>query len=254
MTEKPKDAKTLDPDGLRPLRDKLLTVAVTGTNGKTSIATMLSAIAAAAGEVPARVTTLGMWVGTKCVTEARDLASFRRATELAVEAGARTLALETTSTSLQGGFAELWPPDVAVFSNLSRDHLDRHGSAEAYLAAKARLFLALPRGGSAVLNLCDPASALIRDILPSGVRVVGYGLQEPHPDCAGIEPVLTANELRVNRKGTRVVLDATAVGAELEVLQLRIVGRVLAFNALAAAAAASCARYAASEIRAGLKG
>src|SRR5678815_1497230 len=100
-----------------------------------------------------------------------------------------------TSKALLGGLARRWPPAVAVFTNLTRDHLDLHGTAEAYLAAKAQLFMALPAGGVAVLNGDDPSSALIAEVLRPGVAVRRYSARDPGADLA-------AAAIDVSRAGT----------------------------------------------------
>ena len=88
-----------------------------------------------------------------------------------VDEGGRFAAVELTSEALVRGFGKAWPVEVGVFTNLTLDHLDAHGSPEHYLASKAQLFMHLPSGGAAVLNGCDPASALLSEVLPSGVEV-----------------------------------------------------------------------------------
>ncbi len=239
---------------LSELTRAIRTVAVTGTNGKTTTTSMLAAVARAAGEPWARVTTLGMWAGGERVAEDGSMASFVRCVERAVESGARTLALETTSRSLAAGFARRWPPDVAVFTNLSRDHLDRHGTVEAYLAAKAQLFLALPAGGTAVLNADDPASALLAEVLPRGVVSRGWSVGESRPQHVATPVTLRASGVVASRRGTRVELAGSALAERLGgALHLRVAGRVHAHNALAAAVAADALGYDPDAIRAALE-
>src|SRR5262249_15593071 len=136
-----------------PTSEDLPTVCVTGTNGKTTTTTMIEAIVAASGEPSARVTTLGSWVAREQIAEDTSVDAFVRAIRRAAEVGVRTLAVETTSQALGDGFCQRWRPRVGVFTNLSRDHLDVHKTPENYLASKAQLFLALPEGGAAVLNI-----------------------------------------------------------------------------------------------------
>jgi UDP-N-acetylmuramoyl-L-alanyl-D-glutamate--2,6-diaminopimelate ligase len=90
---------------LAALADGLITVAVTGTNGKTSTTSLIAAVVRAAGEPPVRVTTLGMWVGDEQIAEDGSMASFVRTVRRAREVGARTIALEVTSRALAAGFA-----------------------------------------------------------------------------------------------------------------------------------------------------
>src|SRR5262245_62675531 len=92
-----------------------------------------------------------------------------------LDRGGRAAAIELTSEALAFGFATAWPVRVGVFTNLTHDHLDAHGSPEHYLASKAQLFVHLPAGGAAVLNGRDPASALLAEVLPDGVRAIHYG-------------------------------------------------------------------------------
>ena len=149
---------------------RLRTVGVTGTNGKTTTTSMVAAIVAAAGEPAARVTTLGAWVEDERVTGPDLVDEFLLTVERAVARDVKTIAVEMTSKALAAGVARKWQPDVGVFTNVTRDHLDHHGTPEAYLAAKAQIVLALAPGGTAVLNGDDPAVALLAELVPRGRR------------------------------------------------------------------------------------
>lgn len=227
---------------------------VTGTNGKTTTTSMVAAIVAAAGETSARATTLGTWVGERQVSSSVSMASFQDLAEQAAAEGVRTLAVETTSKALAAGFARLWPADVAVFTNLTHDHLDVHGSPEAYLAAKAQLFMTVPAGGAVVWNLADPCSALLDAVVPPAVRRLGFVTGDVHADCAGLPLHLRGHSLHTSLGGTH--FDVTA-GAGFEALggawELRAVGAVHAQNALGAALAAAALGYDPSAIRRGLR-
>jgi UDP-N-acetylmuramoyl-L-alanyl-D-glutamate--2,6-diaminopimelate ligase len=235
-------------------RQLLVAVCVTGTNGKTTTTSMIEAIVAAAGEPAARITTVGSWVAGAQVADDVSMESFLRTLERAVEAGVRTVAVETTSKSLGSGFAWRWPARVAVFTNLTRDHLDYHGTPEQYLAAKAQLFLALPPDGTAVLNAADPSSALLAGVLPAGVRRLAYTARGVHAECAGLPLRLAATEVEVSRTGTLVRLapspSAEALGGTL---RLKLLGEVHAENALAAAVALEALGYPPAAIRKGLE-
>jgi UDP-N-acetylmuramoyl-L-alanyl-D-glutamate--2,6-diaminopimelate ligase len=227
-------------------RAKLRTVATTGTNGKTTTTSMVAAIVAAAGEPSARLTTVGAWVAGELVPAPTPTEEFLATVERAVAAGVRTLALEVTSKALGEGLARRWPADVAVFTNLTRDHLDMHGSPEAYLAAKAQLFITLREGTTAVLNAGDPSSELIREVIPPGVIVETFSVIG--------EATLAAREVEVAPGATRVVLARSALADELGgELRLSVSGGVHAQNALGAALAARAAGYPAAAIRAGLE-
>ncbi|MBX3248288.1 MAG: UDP-N-acetylmuramyl-tripeptide synthetase [Myxococcales bacterium] len=229
------------------------TCAVTGTNGKTTTTSLVASIVAASGAPSALLTTIGAWVAGERVeaptAPLEFLATAERTAALTWPSGDKpVLALETTSKALAGGLASRWRPDVAVFTNLTRDHLDLHGSPEAYLAAKARLFLALPSGGVAVLNADDPSSALLDEVIPKGVQRRWYG-RGGQLEAAAIE---------VSRDGTLVRLAPTETsarfGGDEPVLRLALRGRVHAANALAAALAGLALGLSPEVVRAGVEG
>ncbi len=232
----------------------LRTVAVTGTNGKTSTTSMLAAISTAAGELAVRVTTLGMWVGEEQTADDGSMASFDRTLQLARRRGARTLAVEVTSRALEGGFAARVPAHVAALTNFTRDHLDRHGTPERYLAAKAQLFLHLRPGGTAVFNAADPASALLREIVPAGRRCISFaGVSTASLAGAELPVALAAMRVETSELGTRIELGHSPLAQRLGgLLQLRLLGRFQADNALCAAVAADAAGFDARAIRDGL--
>jgi UDP-N-acetylmuramoyl-L-alanyl-D-glutamate--2,6-diaminopimelate ligase len=114
--------------------------------------------------------------------------------------------------------------DVAVLTNLSLDHLDYHGSMEAYGAAKRRLF-ALPGIGAAVLNLDDPFGVDVAQRLAgSGIQRIGFGLEEARSDCA--DRTLVARDLDFAGHGLRFAVDGVAFAAP-------VVGRFNVSNLLA---------------------
>jgi UDP-N-acetylmuramoyl-L-alanyl-D-glutamate--2,6-diaminopimelate ligase len=134
-----------------------------------------------------------------------------------------------------------------VFTNLTRDHLDMHGSPEAYLAAKSQLFMHLPAGGIAVLNADDPASALIDEIIPQAVRRLRYATGAAAADLA-------SNAIEVSRAGTCVHLCdgpvSRSFGGKLE---LGVIGEVHGQNAMAAALACLALGYQPAAIARGLR-
>jgi len=142
---------------------KLQLVGVTGTNGKTSVATMTRAILQACD------TRTGL-IGTVEVDDGREVARAAMTTPPAVElsrtfatmvdAGCRAACMEVSSHALDQRRADALRFAVGIFTNLTGDHLDYHKTVEAYLAAKRRLFELLPPppDGVRVLNVDDPAS------------------------------------------------------------------------------------------------
>ena len=134
-----------------------------------------------------------------------------------------------------------------MFTNLTRDHLDLHRSPEAYLAAKAQLFMALVAGGTAIVNADDASSALLREVIAPAVVVETFSLHDG--------ATLAARAVEVRPGSTRVVLAPSPFARELGgAIDLAISGGVHAQNALAAALAARAAGYSAAAIGAGLSG
>jgi len=146
-------------------KQQLLSVGITGTNGKTSTTAWVAAALAASRAPVARSTTVGLFLDDEELDLPKSYQGFITAMRRCVEQGGRFAAIELTSEALFRGFAKAWPTEIGVFTNLSHDHLDAHGNNEHYLASKAQLFLQIPTGGTAVLNGCDPTSALVAEVL-----------------------------------------------------------------------------------------
>ncbi len=136
-------------------------VAVTGTNGKTSTTYLIEAMARAAGWKVGVIGTTGHFIDGVARPSTHTTPSAPVIQELLAEmrdAGCRLVAMETSSIGLAAHRCDAIPFRSAVFTNLTRDHLDYHGTMDAYAAAKARLFHEC-LAGTAVLNARDPASA-----------------------------------------------------------------------------------------------
>jgi UDP-N-acetylmuramoyl-L-alanyl-D-glutamate--2,6-diaminopimelate ligase len=158
-------------------------VGITGTNGKTTTTYLVAAIASAAGEPPAMTTTVEYKIGNssekaeRTTPEATDMQRFLRQ---AVTAGCRTAAMECSSQAMDLHRCDSLNYAVAVFTNLTRDHLDYHGTMENYFTAKKLLFdgsLGAPPKSS-VINIDDEKGAeLSNELRAAGRRVVTYGLK-----------------------------------------------------------------------------
>ncbi len=149
------------------------TVAITGTNGKTTTSFLLAAIARAAGLVPGVVGTTGNYIGDDRLPTEHTSPTAPVLQSLLAQmrtAGVGLCALEASSIGLAANRCDAVPFRAAIFTNLSRDHLDWHGTMAAYTSAKARLFHEL-LDGTAILNADDPASAQMR---PAAGRVWTY--------------------------------------------------------------------------------
>jgi len=161
--------------------ERLLLVGVTGTNGKSTVITLLARIVEAAGRPAAVVGTLGYRFGDRTFDELAagerrpttpEASDLFRALDRMAAAGARAAVMEVSSHALAQERVAGAEFDLAVFTNLTRDHLDFHGDLEHYFAAKRRLFAQLKPAGRAVVNLDDPYGRRLAAELP---RVLGFG-------------------------------------------------------------------------------
>ena len=167
----------------------LRTVGVTGTNGKTTTTYFLRSVLEAHGWATAVIGTLG---GERTTPESPEL---QHALAHARDSQRSAVALEVSSHALVQHRLDGYRHDVAVFTNLSQDHLDYHHTMEAYFAAKARLFTP-ERSARAVVNADDPFGRRLLDTaaIPMSVfslaqaEELEVGLAESHFNFEG-EPV-----------------------------------------------------------------
>lgn len=161
--------------------EALTLVGVTGTNGKTTTTAILRhllatrAPAASLGTLGAIGADGGVISGTEGLTTPGP-AEFAERLRHLVDEGVRGVAMEVSSHALDQERVAAARFDAAVFTNLSRDHLDYHGSTAAYRAAKLRLAELLKPGAAAVVNADDPAWCGAR--APGG-RIVRFGIGAP---------------------------------------------------------------------------
>ncbi len=232
-----------------PFAEDMVTVGVTGTNGKTSTTLLLVSMLRAAGLPTCFETTLGG--GTRPdAPESTEQKPFVERARAAHAEGVRHLAVEVTSEALARGWSKRWRFDLGIFTNLSRDHLDAHGSFEHYLASKAQLFVHLGPGRTAVLNAADPSSRLLDQVIPVDVQRRFYAV--PARGAALFPTDLAVQELEVRPDGTHARLAPSALAEQLGgTLDIALIGQVFVENALAAALAALALGLPASAVRQG---
>ena len=158
---------------------------VTGTNGKTSVAFLLEHLLRAAGERPALLSTVAYRYGDRAlpaVNTTPDALYVHRFARAAAAAGATALVLEVSSHALDLGRVAGVSFDVVGFTNLSHEHLDHHGTMEAYRATKRRLFnevliasVAAGKAPAAVACLDDGEGRGMLAAAPRAVRRLGVG-------------------------------------------------------------------------------
>ncbi len=207
--------------------------AVTGTNGKTSVVTFLRQMWTRMGRNAASMGTLGItapdWSVPGNLTTPDPVALHRNLSDLAAR-GVECLALEASSHGLAQSRLDGIQIDAAAFTNLSRDHLDYHGTFEAYLTAKTRLFGdILAPDGFAVLNADSAPSAPIQSVCRArGIRIITYGARGADVRVEKIIPLPDGQhlELTVAGKSYAVVLPLVGgfqVGNALCAIALAIV-------------------------------
>jgi len=176
---------------------RLQVVGVTGTDGKTSLAYLLAHLFGSAGQLTGLISTAECLIGERLLPdtgrfttpEAPELQAMLAAM---AEAGCRWAVVEATSHGLALHRVDGCEYDIAAVTNVGADHLDFHGSAQEYLAAKGRLFAMLdesaPKGilKTAVLNADDPSCQYLRG--RTRARVITYGLGEGDIRATEVEP------------------------------------------------------------------
>jgi len=172
----------------------LLMAGVTGTNGKTTVSMMLRAVLQRAGLEPGLIGTVAYEIGSRVIAAPRttpDAVTLQNLLRQMVATGCRSAVLEVSSHALvQQRVAEI-PFKVAGFTNLTHDHLDYHGSMDAYYEAKALLFRGLEASSTAVINRDDPwGQRLLGESLCC--QRLQYGLEEGRGDIVAEEVVLSA--------------------------------------------------------------
>lgn len=199
---------------------------ITGTNGKTSVAHWIAQALSHLGNPTVVIGTVGNGFPEKLRPSPNTTPDAVRLQETLahyVKEGAKACAMEVSSHGLHQGRVNGCQFDVAVLTNLSRDHLDYHGSMEAYAKAKAGLF-AWPGLKTAVLNLDDEFGRSLagkRD----GPEVIGYGFHRGE---------VVAEAISLGREGIDLSVNTAWGRAEF---QARLLGRFNAANLLAALSA-----------------
>ncbi|HTH54306.1 MAG TPA: UDP-N-acetylmuramoyl-L-alanyl-D-glutamate--2,6-diaminopimelate ligase [Edaphobacter sp.] len=205
--------------------------AVTGTNGKTTTAYLLESLLKNAGRSCLLIGTIEVHIAGEVRESPHTTPESRDVLDLfdqAVKAGATEAIMEMSSHALEQERVWSLPVDVAIFTNLTQDHLDFHGTMEQYFAAKARLFdgVGTPPPRVAIVNTDDPYGQRLAEAIDRS-ELVRYGL--------GPATDFRAENIRIRAGETSFLMKTPHGGVEI---RSPLTGRVNVYNLLAASAAA----------------
>lgn len=208
---------------------KLEMIGVTGTNGKTTTASLIEAIYRGAAKMTGLIGTIANYIGEKVLPVSHttpESADLQGLLSTMVAENVDTAIMEVSSHALALDRVAGCDFDIAVFTNLSRDHLDFHRDMDDYLNAKAALFSGLEPGGQrggrfAVVNADDPAAEKI--IAVTRVPVYTYAVHN--------RADIRAENIEISARG--VSFTASGAGGQTR-LNLKLTGMFNVYNALAA--------------------
>ncbi len=218
-----------------PMR-RLKLAAVTGTNGKTTTTFLIKHICENARMRCGLIGTVRYEIGERVLPAIRTTPEAVEIQELLgqmLNAGCKAAAMEVSSHALAQERTRGLEWDVAVFTNLTQDHLDFHGSMDRYFAEKAKLFTALAtqetkKNAVAVVNIDDRYGEKLIDRIGKEIPIVTYGM--------GTRADFRASNYRPDFSGTSYQLDARG---KIFLVRLPLIGRFNVANSLAALAAAN---------------
>src|SRR5881296_3667267 len=215
---------------------RLKLAAVTGTNGKTTTTFLIKHICEKAGLRCGLIGTVRYEIGERILPAIRTTPESLDLQELLAQianAGCRAAAMEVSSHALAQERTRGIEWDVAVFTNLTQDHLDYHGTMENYFEAKAKLFKQLPlqrekKKPVAIINIDDRYGRQLLEKIDKKVSVVTFGM--------GALADFRASNYRMEFAGTSYQLDARS---KSYLVRVPLIGRFNVANSLAALAAAT---------------
>lgn len=209
--------------------EKLQVVGITGTNGKTTISYIIRDMLNTAGRTPGLLGTVEYKIGARTIPAVQttpNAPELQMMLSQMVGAGCRSVVMEVSSHALEQERTRGIDFDVAVFSNLTRDHLDYHKTPDAYFDAKSRLFRNLGLGckkALAVINVDDPRGKQLIEISAEHADVLSYGMNT--------EADVRADNIEVSSAGSSFHVYSPWGMSEV---RMNMMGRFNVSNALAA--------------------
>ena len=223
------------------------TVAVTGTNGKTSTVEMTRQLWRMAGHPAASIGTLGVTTADERVVTGLttpDIVTFLSNMAGLAREGVTHAAFEASSHGLDQYRTEGLPVQAAAFTNLSRDHLDYHGDMAAYLTAKMRLFSeVVDADGTVVVWQDDEASDRVIDLAHArGLKLIGVGTRGATLKLVAREPMQLGQRITISHEGIEHKINLPLIGTYQVANALVAAGLVMATGGDARATLQNLAR------------
>ncbi|MFC1624148.1 UDP-N-acetylmuramoyl-L-alanyl-D-glutamate--2,6-diaminopimelate ligase [Candidatus Omnitrophota bacterium] len=222
-------------------------VGVTGTNGKTTTTYLLESLFKRTFKASGIIGTINYRFGDRIIpaynTTPGVLAIYSFLSSME-KGGIKSCIIEVSSHSLEQRRVDTLNFDIAVFTNLTNEHLDYHGSIENYLASKTRLFTKIKKGGYAVLNGDDPCSQKIieKAKLKDTANIITYGIENTQ-DVSGEDIIFSDKGLRFKLCLNRDSIEITS----------RLIGRHNIYNILASASCGVAMGMSLEDIRRGIE-
>ncbi|MBU6398808.1 MAG: UDP-N-acetylmuramoyl-L-alanyl-D-glutamate--2,6-diaminopimelate ligase [Verrucomicrobia bacterium] len=226
---------------------RLKVIGVTGTNGKTTVTFMVRQMLESAGVKTGLLGTIRYEIGERMIPAQRTTPEALEVQQMMaqmVRAGCAACVMEVSSHALDQKRVHGVEFDTAIFTNLTQDHLDYHGTMADYYAAKQKLFRAVELGtkrGTAVINIDDAYGERLAHETQAEV-LLSYGLDEAAK--------VRATNIRLGGDGTRLFIEAPGKGFDC---CLPLIGRHNVYNALAAVGAGLALRIEVSALRSALQ-
>jgi len=208
--------------------DHLQMIGITGTNGKTTTAYMISNVLREVGQVPGLLSTVEYRIGERIIPASRTTPESPVLQSLLAQmtaSGCKSVVMEVSSHALSQKRIVGIDYDVAVFTNLTRDHLDYHHTMEQYFEAKLLLFLTLGKGkkrAKAIINIDDEWGQKLSARNDIRAEIVTYGMK--------FEAMIRAEKIELSCSGSSFHI-VTPWGDKT--VQLKLLGRFNISNALA---------------------
>lgn len=209
--------------------EKVKVIGITGTNGKTTTSFLVKSIIEAGGYKTGLIGTIQYAIGDKIFESIHTTPYphiYQKMLRQMCDEGCDYVVSEVSSHALSQKRADYTRFQVAVFTNLTRDHLDYHGDMEGYFSAKSRLFThLLVEGGVAVINIDDPYGQRLLEMLKArNIQVITFGLTNS-------KSALTAEEIEMSFKGIKYKVKYS--GGLTEYINSPLCGITSVYNTLA---------------------